>query len=194
MRDLTERLEFLRTRLQTTYEGLGQSSGRPYLYFVYPPEDELTMLRLITHDLMSLPGIAPIRIDVLNVTMQAIRGQEDRRQALLENPLTSDQAQRDLAGIWTRAVRRFISEQLATVTRNTRPVVVLEGLGALHPLTNPTAMMEAFAETSLDNPHTSRPVPIVLFVPGIQLPQTSRMYQFIDPKTQPLLMYRGEEC
>ena len=28
-------------RLHTAYDNIGHSSGRPYLYFVYPPEHEL---------------------------------------------------------------------------------------------------------------------------------------------------------
>jgi hypothetical protein len=33
---LAERVEMLRARLRTSYDGIGHSSGRPYIYFVYP--------------------------------------------------------------------------------------------------------------------------------------------------------------
>ncbi len=71
--------------------------------------------------------------------------------------------------------------------------MLLEGLAALYPLTNPTAMMEKFAEHSLDHPATGRPVPVVLFVPGYLLPHTSRTYYYLTQASQPLLLYRGED-
>jgi hypothetical protein len=58
---------------------------------------------------------------------------------------------------------------------------------------HPTAVMEEFAEHSLDHPATGRPVPIVLFVPGFRVPHMSRTYHFLTQSSQPLLMYRGED-
>lgn len=193
MRDLTERLAILRNRLQTAYDGLGQSSGRPYLYVVYPPTDELVIRRLIGQELMSMPGLTPLRIDVLQVTLTAMAGEEADRETLLQKPLEGKQAASDIAGIWIRAVRRRMLTELKKSVADQRPVVLLEGLAALHPLTTPSAMMEAFAEQAIDHPRTERPVPIVLFVPGFQPPHMSRMYQFLDAKANTLPMYRGED-
>jgi len=193
MRDLTQRFMLLRNRLQTAYTGLGQSSGRPYLYVVYPPADELVVRRLLTQELLSIPGLLPIQIDVLRVTMDVIQDEEQAREALLQQPLDGKQAAGDIAGIWTRALRRRILSALKQVEPETRPVVYLEGLAALHPLTTPSAVMEAFAEYAIDHPHTGRPVPIVLFVPGFQPPHMSRMYQFLDENANALPMYRGED-
>lgn len=193
MRDLTERMTFLRNRLQSAYDGLGQSSGRPYLYFVYPPTDELALRRLIDQELMAIPGLTLLRIDVLLLTIDVLRGEEEPRENLLKHPLDGTQAAADIAGIWTRALRRRMLKTLAAVTSDMRPVIYLEGLAALHPLTNPTTVMESFAEHSIDHPQTLRPVPIVLFVPGVQLPHMSRMYQYLDAKSPILSMYRGED-
>ncbi len=193
MTDVSERLELLRTRLLTTYDGLGQSTGRPYIYFVYLPADELRVRRLVTEQFSTLPGLHPIRLDLLPLTVDVLRGQEVKRQALLADPATTDGTRSAIAGIWARTVRRRIVDRLGVLSADARPVALLEGLAALHPVTNPTMLMESMAETSIDNPTTGRPVPIVIFVPGVSLPQASRLYQFLGLPSQQLTFYRGEE-
>ena len=75
----------------------------------------------------------------------------------------------------------------------TRPIVVLQGMAALHPIGNPTNLMEAVAEQEPRHPHTKRIVPVVLLVPGTRPPQTSREYLFLGLEEQRLTFYRGEE-
>lgn len=195
MDSIDQRIAFLRSRLQSSYDGLGQSSGRPYLYFVYPPEEEARVRRLLDEQLAVLPSMQTIRVDLLTLTVDALHGEEERRQHLLTstNPVESDVAPKEIAGLWQRRLRRHILRELETVAPSARPLVLLEGLASLHPLTTPTAVMEKFAEQSIDNPHTGKPVPIVLFVPGVLVPHSSRVYHFLVPNSPQLLMYRGED-
>jgi hypothetical protein len=195
MNQLEDRLSHLRTRIQTAYDGLGQSSGRPYIYFVYPPEAELPVRRFVDELFTVLPAMHVLRIDLLDLTIDALQGEEPERQALLvdPDPAKSTVAPREIAEIWHDELHELVLREIAAAPPSARPIVFLEGWAALHPLTNPTALMEAFAEHSLDSPLTGRPVPIVLFVPGFLLPHTSRTYCFLTSTSQPLLMYRGED-
>jgi len=70
---------------------------------------------------------------------------------------------------------------------------VLYGLAALHPLGNPTNLMEAVAEQEPRDPTTNKIVPVVLLVPGTHPPQTSRTYLFLGLENEQLSFYRGEE-
>jgi hypothetical protein len=195
MEQLEQRLSHLRTRIQTAYEGLGQTSGRPYVYFVYPPEAEQTVRRFVDELFTMLPSLHVVRVDMLDLTIDALRDEESEREALLvdPDPIKYTVAPREIAEIWQEELRDLVQRNLAAAPSNLRPIVFLEGLAALHPLTNPTAVMEKFAEQSLDNPSTGRPVPIVLFVPGFLVPHMSRTYHFLTQASQPLLMYRGED-
>jgi hypothetical protein len=195
MEQLEQRFSSLRTRIQTAYEGLGQSSGRPYLYFIYSPEADQQIRRLIDELFSVLPSMYIIRVDVLDLTIDTLSGEEAAREALLvdADPAKSKVAPREIAGIWQEELRELVERKLEAATSTARLIVFLEGLAALHPLTNPTAVMEAFAEHTIDNPSTGRPVPIVLFVPGFLVPHMSRTYHFLTQTSQPLLMYRGED-
>lgn len=196
MEQLEPRLAYLRTRIQSTYDGLGQSSGRPYMYFVYSPEADQQVRRFVDEQFMMLPSLYTIRINVLNLTVDALRDEEQGREAVLAHPdlAVAMMAPSDIADIWQDELRVAMQQALETVPPGLRPLILLEGLAALYPLTNPTAVMEKFAEHSLDNPATGRPVPIVLFVPGYRVPHTSRQYSFLTPASQPLKMYRGEDA
>ncbi len=44
---IEERLEYLEKRLRSNYYSIGQSSGRPYIYFVYDPSQERLVQRLV---------------------------------------------------------------------------------------------------------------------------------------------------
>lgn len=195
MEQLEQRLSHLRTRIQTAYEGLGQSSGRPYVYFVYPPEAEQQVRRFINELFTTLPSMHVVRVDLLDLTIDVLRDEEAAREALLvdPDPAKSSVAPREIAEIWHVELRELVQRELAAAPSHLRPIVFLEGLAAFHPLTNPTAMMEKFAEDSLDSPATGRPVPIVLFVPGFRIPHMSRTYHFLTQASPPLLMYRGED-
>jgi len=189
---LPYRLESLLGRLRSAYDGIGHSSGRPYIYFVYPPEQERAVRRLVDDTLRSDDSLCFHRFDLLPLTIAALSGQEDRRRELLLDP-HSPGAAHDIVRRWTRALTRAIDTALLTPPTGGRPVIVLSGLAALHPLGNPTALMEGIAEQEPRDPLTNRIVPIVLLVPGTRPAQTSRQYRFLGLDRRTLDFYRGEE-
>ncbi len=194
MSDIARRLETLIERLRTAYDGIGHSSGRPYVYFVYPPEQERAVRRLTDENLRDDGVLHYEHIDVLPLTLDTLKGQEERRQELLNDPTKSSGAAISILRLWARVLNRVVAGRLAAQGWEGRPVVVLRGLAALHPLGNPTSFMEAVAEHEPRDPHTNKMVPIVLLVPGIRPPQTSRTYLFLGLENERHEFYRGEEA
>jgi hypothetical protein len=200
MPDIEERLHYLVERLRTAYDSIGHSSGRPYIYFIYPPEQERVMRRLADEHLSSSGGLCFHHVDLLDVTIEALAGQEPRRQDLLNDPSRGAGAAESILRLWARAVTRVIADALAacrpaesSAVPGSRPVVALRGLAALHPLGNPTTLMEAVAEQELRDPGSGRAIPVVLLVPGLRPPGSSRTYLFLGREDLRLQFYRGEE-
>ncbi len=193
MSELNARLEYLVERLRTTYGGIGHSSGRPYVYFVYPPEQEREVLRRADEHLIDFGTLRFIHIDLLRLSIAALAGLEDQSQQLLNDTAGRPGAKRSVLNRWARALAKEIAGSLATPTASGRPVVVLRGLAALHPLGNPTELMEAIAEEEPRDQTTNRKVPIVLLVPGTRPPGTSRTYRFLGHERLEFAFYRGEE-
>jgi hypothetical protein len=191
--DLQQRLDVLIHRLRTAYDGIGHSSGRPYVYFVYSPEQERTVQRMVDEQLRSDTTLFFHHVDLLSLTIKSLTGQEERRQQLLNDPLKRSSVTEAMMRLWTRAISRDITARLESAQQEGRPVVVLQGLAALHPIGNPTALMEFLAEQEPRNPRTNTIVPIVLLIPGIRPPQTSRRYLFLGQERLRLDFYRGEE-
>ena len=192
--ELQQRLDLLILRLRTAYDGIGHSSGRPYVYFVYPPEQERAMQRMVDEQLRSEKTLCFHHIDLLPLTIKSLAAQEERRQQLLNDPLKTSGATEAILRLWARTVSREITTRLeAAQSEGERPVVVLRGLASLHPLGNPTALMEFLAEQEPRNPRNNTIVPIVLLIPGIHPPQTSRRYLFLGQERLRLDFYRGEE-
>ena len=187
---LADRMELLLQRLRTSYDGIGHSSGRPYVYFVYSPSSEREVVRMAAEQLRSDNQICFHHIDLLAITLKSIEGQEQRRQELLGKSNGMTEA---VVRLWAKGLNKEINERLNSSTTNGRPVVVLRGLAALHPLGNPTSMMEALAEQEPRDLTTNAIIPIVLLVPGIRPPQTSRRYLFLGQEKLRLDFYRGEE-
>ena len=192
--ELQQRLDVLMYRLRTAYDGIGHSSGRPYVYFVYPPEQERAMRRMVDEQLRSDTTLYFHLIDLLPLTIHSLAGQEVRRQQLLNDPLKTNSVTEAILRLWARAISRDIMARLeATVAEKGRPVVVLCGLAALYPLGNPTVLMEFLAEQEPRNPGNDTIIPIVLLIPGVRPPQTSRRYLFLGQERLRLDFYRGEE-
>ncbi|HVB75788.1 MAG TPA: hypothetical protein VNE38_19740 [Ktedonobacteraceae bacterium] len=192
--ELQQRLDVLLYRLRTAYDGIGHSSGRPYVYFVYPPEQERAIQRLVDEQLRSDSDLTFHHLDLLPLTMQSLAGQEERRQQLLTDPLKTSSVTEAIMRLWARAVSRNITSRLeAPQPQGRHPVVALRGLAALHPLGNPTTLMEFLAEHEPRHPGTHTIVPIVLLIPGTRPPQTSRRYLFLGQERLRLDFYRGEE-
>jgi hypothetical protein len=191
--DLQQRLDILLHRLRTNYDGIGHSSGRPYVYFVYPPEQERTVQRMVDEQLHSDNVLCIHYIDLLPLAIKSLAGQEERRQQLLNDPAKKDSVAEAMMRLWARTVSREITARLVHAQQEGRPVIVLRGLAALHPLGNPTALMEFLAEQEPRNPSTNTVVPIVLLIPGIRPPQTSHRYLFLGQERLRFDFYRGEE-
>lgn len=200
MPDIEERLHYLVERLRTAYESIGHSSGRPYIYFVYPPEQERMLRRLVDVYLRSGSDLCFQHVDLLDVTIAALKDQEVRRQELLDNPKRGAGAAESILRMWARSITRVMVDALSAcgptespLNATSRPVVVLRGLAALHPLGNPTSLMEAVAEQELRDARSGRAVPVVLLVPGLRPPGSSRTYLFLGREDLSLQFYRGEE-
>ncbi|MCG8347007.1 MAG: hypothetical protein MI924_04425 [Chloroflexales bacterium] len=193
MSDLETRLTYLKDRLRTAYDGIGHSHGRPYIYLVYPPEQERKLRRLVDNELQSDADMTFYHLDVLTIIIESTADQEARREELLNNPLKAGEAKRSLVRMWSRRVGQAITRSLEQNPPAARPVVVLRGLAALHPLGSPTAMMEELAEHEPRAPTTGQIVPIVLLTPGVRPPQTSRTYYFLGQEDLRQEFYRGEE-
>jgi hypothetical protein len=189
---LSHRLEMLRTRLRTAYDGIGHSSGRPYVYVVYPPAQERAVRLLAADTLRSDDSICFHSLDLLPLTIEALRGEEALRRDLLGDPRTPGAAG-DILRLWADELVDAIAATLAAPRSTGRPVIVLSGLAALHPLGNPTALMEGIAEQEPRDPATNRMLPIVLLVPGTRPAGTSRRYRFLGLERLTLDFYRGEE-
>jgi len=192
--DLDQRLSQLKHRLRTAYDGIGHSHGRPYVYFIYPPEQERALRRLADMELGNDATLSFTNLDVFSIVAQSSVGQEARREQLLNDPLKSGEAVRSLLRLWARRVAQAITTSLTTSSPPLRPVVILRGLAALHPLGTPTGMMEELAEHEPRNPATGQMVPIVVLVPGVRPPQTSREYLFLGQERLRQAFYRGEEA
>jgi hypothetical protein len=190
--DLQQRLDYLIERLRSTYDGIGHSSGRPYVYFVYDPVDESQVRRLINEQLISDAQLTFHTIDVLRITIDSLAGQEEQRQNLLNDPRKTPSSS-GIMRLWARRINTAINTYLENTRDGERPVIVLHNLAALHPLGNPTALMEFLAEQEPHNPITGTIVPVVLLIPGTRPPQTSRVYLFLNQEKLRLTFYRGEE-
>ena len=80
-------------------------------------------------------------IDILEITVESLRGQEQMRQRLLNDPRKTDAADA-IMRLWTEEISSTIIKALQGTQENQRPVVVLYNLAALHPIGNPTSLME----------------------------------------------------
>ena len=190
---LDQRFQNVLARLRDAYDGIGHSSGRPYLYFVYPPDHDQWVRRVADEQMQGDGDLHYIHLDLLRLAQESLAGQEEKRTALLNDPGRSEGVKTSIMRLWARHVGKSIQEHVRSAPSDQRPVVVLRGLAALHPLGNPTMLMEAVAEDEPRHPSTGRPIPIVLLVPGVHPPQTSRTYCFLGLDSAELTFYRGEE-
>ena len=191
--DLDQHFDDMLRRLNDAYDSIGHSSGRPYLYFVYAPEHEPHLRRLVKDKMLPIDNIQYLQVDLLDLTLASLADQEERRTQILNDPMKGSNAAQSILRLWARRLSTQITELLATVEATTRPIVVLQGMAALHPIGNPINLMEAVAEQEPRHPYTNRIVPVVLLVPGTRPPQTSREYLFLGLEEQRLTFYRGEE-
>ena len=107
--ELQQRLDVLLYRLHTAYDGIGHSGGRPYVYFVYPPEQERAVQRMVDEQLRSDTTLCFHQIDLLPLTIKSLAGQEERRQQLLNDPLKQSSVTEAIMRLWARTVSRDIT-------------------------------------------------------------------------------------
>ena len=110
--DLQQRLDVLLYRLHTAYDGIGHSGGRPYVYFVYPPEQERAVQRMIDEQFRSDTALCFHPIDLLPLTIKSLAGQEERRQQLLNDPLKQSGTAEAIMRLWARTLSREIPSKL----------------------------------------------------------------------------------
>jgi hypothetical protein len=193
--ELQQRLDMLLARLRTTYDGIGHSSGRPYVYYVYPPEREKMVFRMVDDATSGVAGdLGFVHVDLLPLIVQATAGQGAAREELLGGEKNDGSAAQSIVRLWAGTIRRHAGQRLAEVPAGLRPVLFFRGLAALHPLGNPTGLMELLAEKEIRDPRTDVVVPIVVLVPGTRPPQTSRTYDFLGLESLRFTFYRGEEA
>jgi hypothetical protein len=190
--DLQPRLDYLVDRLRSTYDGIGHSSGRPYVYFVYHPSLESETCRLVEEQLRTDTYLTFHHIDILHLAIESLAGQEEQREVLLNDPRKTNSTT-GIVRLGARRTTTAINTYLEETKEDERLVIILRGLAALHSLSNPTTLMEFIAEKEPRNPRAGSIVPIVLLIPGPRLPQTSHVYLFLDQPRFRLNFYRGEE-
>jgi hypothetical protein len=190
---LEQRFMAMLRRLAEVYDGIGHSTGRPYLYFVYPPDKDQFLRRLADETMTDSDTLSYLHVDLVQVTIESLAGQEAKRAEYLNNPIKRADAGKSIVRLWARQLEKKIAAYLASCAGPGRPVVVLRGLAALYPLGNPTSLMEAIAEQEPRDPRTGKVVPFVLLVPGTHPPQSSRTYDFLGLESHRLSFYRGEE-
>src|SRR4051794_32918340 len=118
--ELQQRLDVLIYRLRTAYDGIGHSSGRPYVYFVYPPEQERTAQRMIDEQLRNDKTLFFHHVDLLPLTIKSLAGQEERRQQLLNDPFKQSSVTEAIMRLWARTISREITTRLAETAQQGR--------------------------------------------------------------------------
>lgn len=172
-------------RIRTRYEYIGRHTGAPFLAIVYPPEAERQALREWHTLTAALPPELDIRtINVLEITSKVVRqfGVEPLVETI-KNPMPGSDPEVELGTMWTDAVAESARE--AAVRRGVgRPVVVLERIAALHPVSGPQAVMQALWERN----HADVEGPVILLIPGVVV--EAHVYRFVGQKEE--FMYRGD--
>ena len=173
-------------RIKTAYAHIGRSSGAPILAIVYPPDQEFAVLKE-WHTLMAtLAGSFDVRtIDAFDITASATEqfGVNDVL-ANLADPMPGSDPEAELGQLWTDALAERIHELTGPTNGNSKPLVVMEHLAALYPVTGPRAVMQAV----WDNERASLDTVVVFLIPGTLL--QPRVYSFVNRKEE--FMYRGD--
>jgi hypothetical protein len=190
--DLSQRFEYLVERLRSAYGSIGHSSGRPYIYFVYPPRLESQVSQMARDYLSTDAHLQVCHLDFLRLAIDSLAGQEEQREQILNDPRKTNSAI-GIVRLWARRTLAVIKEYLEPLEQGVRPVIVLHGLSALHPLANPTSFIEFLAEQEPRHPKTGIIVPIVLLIPGIRPSHSSHVYLFLGQDRLRFNFYRGEE-
>lgn len=172
-------------RLRTRYEHLGRKTGAPFLAVIYPPEAERSVLREWRTLAGTLePEFSVRTVDVLDVTAHVVH--QFGARALVEamgDPMPGSDPTSELGAMWTSAVAACVRQAVVPPPAG-RPIVVLERLAALYPVSGPRAVMQ----TLWDSDHAALEGPVVLLIPGVLV--EARVYRFVGQVEE--FMYRGD--
>lgn len=172
-------------QIRNRYGHIGRMTGAPFLAIVYAPEVERAFCkewRTLVTTLAPAYSVRPV--DVLAVTSGAVHevGLEALTGAMAD-PMPGADPDSELGAMWTTAVARAVREAESRDGPG-RPVIVLERLAALHPVSSPHAVMQAL----WDGDHALVRGPVVLLIPGERV--GGRAYRFLGLVEE--LMYRGD--
>lgn len=173
-------------RIKTAYAHIGRSSGAPILAILYPPEQEIAVLKE-WHTLMaSLQRTYDVRtVDALEESARAVEDLGvDAIISNFEDPMPGSDPQAELGRQWIDAIASKIHELAAPALTGAVPLVVVERLAALYPAAGPRAVMQAVWDTE----HAALDTVVVFLIPGTLL--QPRVYSFVNRREE--FMYRGD--
>jgi len=173
-------------RIKTAYAHIGRSSGAPILAIVYPPEQEIAVLKE-WHTLMaSLAGSFDVRtVDALDATMRVVNDLGvDSIVSNFEEPMPGSDPQAELGRQWVDGIAARIHDLSTGASGGTLPVVVVERMAALYPAAGPRAVMQAVWDTE----KASLDTVVVFLIPGTLI--QPRVYSFVNRREE--FMYRGD--
>ena len=173
------------SRIRTRYEFIGRKSGVPFLAIVYPLAAEIAVLReWYTQTNALRPEIDVRSIDVLMITQNVLTefGVENIVDSLNDQEW-GQSAKEDLTRLWITAIAEEVRTQM-DLEGNGRPVLSLERLAALYPVSGPWDVMQCL----WNDARSALNCPVVIFIPG-QL-TGSRHYRFLGKVDE--FMYRGD--
>ena len=192
--DMAQRLHLLNEKVHTHYESLGHSPRHPYVYVVYDPDDERFFPEVILQYLHEDESLAFATIDLLPLTIESLEDDEAGHLQVLHDPMLAAQGRHEIVQLWSDVLCERIVAAVAQLPVGKRPVAILYGVAALHPLGTPTDLMKLVAQIEPRDARTGRPVPIVVFVPGYSPKYvSSRFYHFLDEESPRLQFYREGE-
>ncbi|MBI5514928.1 MAG: hypothetical protein HY909_14225 [Deltaproteobacteria bacterium] len=172
-------------RVRTRYQHIGRKTGAPFLAVVYPPESERAVLREWRTLAATLEPEFSIRpVDVLDVTARVVdRFGVSAMVDAMSDPMPGSDPASELCSLWTNAVATEVREAVTRPDAG-RPVVVLERMAALYPVSGPRAVMQ----TLWDGDHAALEGPAILLIPGVLV--EARVYRFLGKSEE--FMYRGD--
>src|SRR5690242_2580353 len=96
-----QHLERLAERLRTGYDEIGYSQRSPYGYSIHDPQDTYSLPELLPQYFK--PPLTLCLVDLLEVSIESLEGQEQLRQELLEkDPSSQAQAIEERWVRWTK--------------------------------------------------------------------------------------------
>ena len=185
--NMEQRLRLLVEKVHARYECLGHSARYPYVSFVYDPDDEKILPELLLKFFYEDEHLFFTIIDLLPLSIESVESGEEERDIALNDPMLAQNARHEIVQLWSDVLCEKIMADVAVTPVGKRPVAILYGLAAVHPLGTPTQLIELMAEMELHDERTGHAVPIVVFIPGYLPPQTHG-YRFLNPES-PLLPF-----